>query len=95
MAGTLLMLVFHFLSMKVLAESMPLDQFGTFALLMVISQGFVVVSGVGLALTLVKNISGEGEDDPQHQQQVVTEVALVSVRRYCCYSASLSARWAP
>jgi len=75
MAGTLLMLVFHFLSLKVLAEHMTLEDFGVFSLLMVVSQGFVVVSGLGLGLTLVKNISGDV--DIQQQQQVVTSVVLV------------------
>ena len=72
--GTLLMIVCHFVSLKVLAEYMPLEDFGIFALLMVINHGFEVVSGLGFSLTLVKNMSGDV--DSQHQQQVVTVVVL-------------------
>lgn len=74
MAGTLLMLVFHFLTLKVLAEHMALEDFGIFSLLMVFSQGFVIVSGLGMGLTLVKNISGDV--DVQQQQQVVSSIVL-------------------
>ncbi|TWT93635.1 oligosaccharide flippase family protein [Neorhodopirellula pilleata] len=75
MAGTVLMLAVHFLSMKILAERMPVEEFGLFVIVQVISQGLVVVSGMGMALTLVKNISGDA--DRSQQDEIVTSVVLV------------------
>ena len=73
-AGTVLMLVVHFVSLKVLAKWVPLEEFGIFSLLIVINQACQVVSGLGLHLTLVKNLSAAV--DHQRKQQVVTIVFL-------------------
>lgn len=61
--GTLVTIIVHFLSVKVLAF-MPQAEFGTYTYIIVISHGFQILSGLGLNLTLVKYLSdNEGERD--------------------------------
>ena len=58
--GTLVTIVVHFLSVKVLAF-IPQVDFGTYTFIIVISHGFQVLSGLGLNLTLVKHLSDNVE----------------------------------
>ena len=71
--GTLFTIVFHFLSIKLLAEYMPQVEFGIYSIIIVVSHGFQILGGLGLNLTLVKNLSGEIEGD---QKAVVSAIFL-------------------
>lgn len=61
--GTVFTIVFHFLSIKILAVHMSETAFGIYSIIIVISHGFQILSGLGLNLTLVKHLSGEIEGD--------------------------------
>ncbi len=64
--GTLVTIIVHFLSVKVLAF-MPQAEFGTYTFIIVISHGFQILSGLGLNLTLVKHLS----DNPDERDKGV------------------------
>ena len=74
--GTLFTIVFHFLSIKILAEGMPREAFGLYSIVIVVSHGFQILGGLGLNLTLVKNLSGEIEGD---NKAVVTSIFLARI----------------
>ncbi len=61
--GTVFTIVFHFLSIKILAVHMSETAFGIYSIIIVVSHGFQILSGLGLNLTLVKHLSGEIEGD--------------------------------
>lgn len=58
--GTLVTIIVHFLSIKVLAF-IPQEDFGTYTYIVVISHGFQILSGLGLNLTLVKHLTDKIE----------------------------------
>ncbi len=70
--GTLVTILVHFLSVKVLA-SIPRVDFGTYTYIIVISHGFQILSGLGLNLTLVKHLS---DDLDKLERPVVTGIFL-------------------
>ena len=71
--GTLFTIVFHFLSIKLLAEFMPRTEFGMYSIIIVVSHGIQIMGSLGLNLTLVKNLSGEIEGD---RKVIVTSIFL-------------------
>ena len=71
--GTVVSVVFHFISIKVLAEYMPVESFGIYSLVIIVSHGFQILGGLGLNLGLVRNLSGE---DPDEKKEVVSAVFL-------------------
>ena len=73
--GTVVSVVFHFISIKVLAqpEYMPVEAFGIYSLVVIVSHGFQILGGLGLNLGLVRNLSGE---DEQEKKEVVSAVFL-------------------
>jgi O-antigen/teichoic acid export membrane protein len=62
-SGTLATILFHFVSIMVLARYMPQEAFGVYSLIIIISHGLQILSGLGLNLTMVKFMSGEIESD--------------------------------
>ncbi len=81
--GTLVTIIVHFLSVKVLAF-MPQAEFGTYTYIIVISHGFQILSGLGLNLTLVKYLSDNpGERDKRVISGIffarVLQLLLISV----------------
>lgn len=84
--GTLVTIVVHFLSLKVLA-SIPQIDYGTYTFIIVISHGFQILSGLGLNLTLVKHLSGDiASIDKKVVSSVflarITQIALISLIVY-------------
>ena len=71
--GTMVSVVFHFISIKVLAEYMPVEAFGIYSLIVIVSHGFQILGGLGLNLGLVRNLSGE---DEREKKEVVSAVFL-------------------
>lgn len=71
--GTMVSVVFHFISIKVLAEYMPVEAFGVYSLIVIVSHGFQILGGLGLNLGLVRNLSGE---DEREKKEVVSAVFL-------------------
>jgi len=71
--GTVVSIVFHFISIKVLAEYMPVEAFGVYSLIVIVSHGFQILGGLGLNLGLVRNLSGE---DEQEKKEVVSTVFI-------------------
>ncbi|MBX2818366.1 MAG: oligosaccharide flippase family protein [Rhodothermaceae bacterium] len=71
--GTVVSIVFHFISIKVLAEYMPVEAFGVYSLVVIVSHGFQILGGLGLNLGLVRNLSGENEKE---KKEVVSTVFI-------------------
>ena len=61
--GTIVSIVFHFLSIKLLAEYMDPEAFGIYTLVIIIAHGTQILGGLGLNLSLVKSLSGDLEGD--------------------------------
>lgn len=71
--GTVVSIIFHFLSIKVLAEYMEVEAFGIYSVVIIISHGFQILGGLGLNLGLVRNLSGE---DEQEKKEVVSAILI-------------------
>ena len=56
-------MVFHFVSIMILTRVIPRADFGIYALILVINNMFLILSSMGLDVTLVKFISSDSEDD--------------------------------
>ncbi len=55
--GTIAAMVFHFLSIMIITRQITKEEFGIYVLIIVISNFLVVVSGLGLNLSIVKFVS--------------------------------------
>lgn len=71
--GTIVSIVFHFVSIKILAEYMEVEAFGIYSVVIIISHGFQILGGLGLNLGLVRNLSGDNE---QEKKEVVSAVFM-------------------
>ena len=69
--GTLVSVALHFLSIKLLAEYMPQQAFGVYSLIIIVSHGVQILGGLGLNLSLVKNLSSGNEDDKKEVVSVI------------------------
>ncbi len=56
-------MVFHFVSIMILTRVIPRADFGIYALILVINNMFLILSSMGLDVTLVKFISSDSEED--------------------------------
>ena len=81
--GTLVTIIVHFLSIKVMSAMSHTD-FGTHAYIVVISHGFQILSGLGLNLTLVKNLSGSFENI---NRKVVSGIFFARISQIALISA--------
>ncbi|MEZ4703480.1 MAG: oligosaccharide flippase family protein [Rhodothermales bacterium] len=73
-SGTLVTILFHFVSMMVLARYMSKEDFGTYSLIIVIGHGLQILSGLGLNLTMVKFLSGEIKAE---KKQIFSSILLL------------------
>jgi len=56
-------MIFHFISLMILTRVIPKEDFGIYALIIVITNMFIVLSGLGLDVTLVKFLSSNVEKE--------------------------------
>jgi O-antigen/teichoic acid export membrane protein len=63
--GTVSSMVFHFVSIMIMTRSLSKEEFGIYALILIIVHLFNLLSGLGLELTLVKHIAG-GKDEEKN-----------------------------
>ena len=69
-------MVFHFASIMILTRVIPRADFGIYALILVINNMFLILSSMGLDVTLVKFISSDSEDD---KGSVFTKILLLKL----------------
>ena len=72
--GTVSTMAFHFGSLMLLTRSLPKDEFGIYALILVIVYLFSIIGGFGLEYTLVKFIS---TDKQEEQKSVLVPIFLL------------------
>ena len=82
--GSMVTVVFHFCSIMILTRFMPKEAFGIYAIVIVISHGLQILSGLGLDLTMVKHLSG---DDKGEKREVFTAVMILRVTMLLVISA--------
>jgi lipopolysaccharide exporter len=67
-------MIFHFVSIMILTRVLPKADFGIYALILVINNLFLILSGLGLDVTLVKFISSDNEDE---RKSVFTKILAI------------------
>jgi O-antigen/teichoic acid export membrane protein len=60
--GTVSSMVFHFLSIMIITRFITREDFGLYAIILVIVHLFNLIGGLGLELTLVRQIAGENQE---------------------------------
>jgi O-antigen/teichoic acid export membrane protein len=61
--GTVSSMFFHFLSIMIITRFIPREEFGIYAIILVIVHLFNLLSGLGLEFTLVRQIAGDNETE--------------------------------
>jgi O-antigen/teichoic acid export membrane protein len=72
--GTVSSMVFHFLSIMIITRFITKEEFGLYAIILVIVHLFNLIGGLGLELTLVKQIAG---DNPEQRKNVLFPVMVM------------------
>ena len=79
-------MVFHFASIMILTRVISKSDFGIYTLIFVVTYLFLVLSGLGLDVTLVKFISSEKEEA---KKSVFTKILLIKILSLTFFTALL------
>jgi O-antigen/teichoic acid export membrane protein len=77
--GQAFSMVFHFVSTMILTRVIPKADFGIYALILVINNMFVILSTMGLDVTLVKFISSDSKDEKKSVFTKILSIKFVSL----------------
>ena len=77
--GQAFSMVFHFVSTMILTRVIPKADFGIYALILVINNMFVILSTMGLDVTLVKFISSDSKDEKKSVFTKILTIKFVSL----------------
>jgi O-antigen/teichoic acid export membrane protein len=78
-AGTIVSMLFHFISILFLTRALTKEEFGTYALIIVIVALFNVLSGLGLDITAVKYLAGSSDEERKRKFSSILVMRVVQI----------------